>query len=375
VPESDETGGIRAAEVVLPCAELDRTLRFFCERLGFRLHSIAPAEDPRAAVVIGHGLRLRLERGADTAPGVLRLHCRDPVAISEGAGGAALFAPNGTRIELVAADAPPELLPARPAFVLSRAEDARWVEGRAGMLYRDLLPGHQGGRWTASHIRIPSGGPVPDYVHFHAVRFQTIVCRAGWVRLVYEDQGPPFVLNAGDCVLQPPRIRHRVLACSDGLEVVEVGSPADHETFADHELDLPTPVARPAREFAGQRFVRHAAAGAEWRPWRCAGFECRDTGIAAATRGLASVRVVHSAGASGATETPEQASDAELLFLFVLSGSAELRAAGRDDTRLAAGDAVMLPPGQRHVLARAGRDLELLEVASPAPFTTHEDAR
>ena len=91
-------------------------------------------------------------------------------------------------------------------------------------------PGRLGGRFIASHITIPAGGPVPDYVHYHDVRYQSIHCVRGWVRVVYEDQGPPFVLEAGDCVLQPPGIRHRVLESSPGLEVVEVGSPAAHPT-------------------------------------------------------------------------------------------------------------------------------------------------
>ena len=54
------------------------------------------------------------------------------------------------------------------------------------------------------------------------VRFQMIFCVAGWVRVVYEQQGDPFVLHPGDMVIQPPTIRHRVLASSDGLEVVEL---------------------------------------------------------------------------------------------------------------------------------------------------------
>ena len=71
------------------------------------------------------------------------------------------------------------------------------------MEYRDLLPDRLGGRLIASHIRIRDGGPVPDYVHYHAIDFQLIYVRAGWVRVVYEDQGPPFVMHAGDCVVQP----------------------------------------------------------------------------------------------------------------------------------------------------------------------------
>ena len=45
-----------------------------------------------------------------------------------------------------------------------------------------------------------------------------IYCMKGWVRLVYEDQGEPFLLEPGDCVLQPPEIRHRVLESPPGLD-------------------------------------------------------------------------------------------------------------------------------------------------------------
>lgn len=353
---------IRAAEVLLPCAELDPTLAFFTERLGFRIETISPADDPAEALIAGHGLRIRLLRGAPGAAGVLRLACDDPAAFAGGA--AELRAPNGTRIELVSTACELVLPPAQPSFVLSRSGDgACWVSGRAGMHYRDLIPGRQGGRFLASHIRIPAGGPVPDYVHFHRVRFQVIYCHRGWVRLVYEDQGPPFVLQAGDCVLQPPEIRHRVLECSPGLEVIELVCPARHDTCADHELALPTPHVRPERTFAGQRFVRHEAAGAAWQPWRLAGFECRDTGIGTATAGLAGARVVRPRGAR-----PRQACahDAELVFLFVLRGSLALEHEGGGSERLAAGDALVLPAGYQHALGDLSGDLELLEVSAPA---------
>jgi uncharacterized protein YjlB len=38
-------------------------------------------------------------------------------------------------------------------------------------------------------------------------------------------QGDPFCFHAGDCVLQPPEIRHRVLETSAAFEVVEIGCP------------------------------------------------------------------------------------------------------------------------------------------------------
>jgi quercetin dioxygenase-like cupin family protein len=233
----------------------------------------------------------------------------------------------------------------------------QWVPGRAGMLYRDLVPGRCGGRLIASHIRIPDGGPVPDWVHWHRVRFQMIYCYRGWVRVVYEDQGPPFVLEAGDCVLQPPGIRHRVLESSPGLEVIEVTSPSDHETLADEALELPTEVLRPEREWAGQRFVRHRAALAQWSPFRIPGFEARDIGIADATNGFASVQVVRPAGTPDLTPRTH---DAELV-LFVLAGCATLRLPDASHD-LHPEDTVVVPATLPHALVDPSADFELLEV-------------
>jgi len=232
---------------------------------------------------------------------------------------------------------------------------------RAGMRYRDLIPDRQGGRFIASHIVIPEAGPVPDYVHFHRVRFQMIFCRRGWVRLVYEDQGEPFVLHAGDCVLQPPEIRHRVLESSGGLEVIEIGCPAEHETRLDHDLDLPTASHRPDRDFAGQRFVRHVAETARWERW-LDGYEQRDTGVGAATDGLAGARVLRpTANAS----RPAWTADGELDLLFVLDGSVRVELDG-EPIALGGGDSVCVPAGTKVVVEEPSSDLEVLEVSLPA---------
>lgn len=354
---------VRSAQVVLPCADLHSTLAFFTA-LGFRVDAVLPADDPSVAAISGHGLHIRLQRGLAAAPGLLRLTCTDPAAVAGGA--AELTAPNGTRIQLVPANPPVILPPLLPSFVLTRTGgDARWVEGRAGMRYRDLVPGRLGGRVIASHIQIPGGGPVPDYVHFHRVAFQMIYCARGWVRVVYEDQGPPFVLSAGDCALQPPEIRHRVLECSRGLEVIEVGSPADHETFADHDLALPTPAPSPDREFGGQRFVRHEAAAATWLPWRVNGFESRDLGIASATKNAAGARVLR-AGAARSGRATARAHDTEILFAYVLRGQATLRREDAASERIGEGDAFVIPAGVPYAVEDCSNGLELLEVTLPA---------
>lgn len=359
---------IQAVEVVLPCEALPESLKFFTERLGFRLDRIFPADAPATAVISGHGLRIRLEKDAAAAvrdPGRLTLHCRDPKALAGGE--TELTAPNGTRIELRDADPPLDLPPIDQSFVLTRMGGPEtWGVGRAGMRYRDLIPNRQGGRFIASHIAIPDGGLVPDMVHFHKARFQMIYCYKGWVHLLYEDQGPQFTMKAGDCVLQPPEIRHRVLECSPGFEVIEIGCPAEHMTCIDHEMPLPNGAVNPDRVFNGQRFVFHQAEKADWQAGRLEGVEFRDIGIAAATDGLASAQVWRLK--PGVTQVPAVSHRAEFVFYFVLEGSVSLKAQGQGTQELSAGNSFVIPEGMSFGMEGASEDLELLEVALPADY-------
>jgi len=363
---SDAPTGPESAQIVLPCDEPGATAAFLTERLGFRVDEVVPAEDPATVVVSGHGVALRLERGAGGAPGRLRLACREPAALAAALGAGSsrtVTAPDGTVIVLVEAEPPLVVPPARPSFSVARLSEAAWTRGRAGMRYRDLLPGRQGGRYLASWILVPEGGPVADQVHFHEIRVQVIYCVRGWVRLVYEDQGEPFTMRAGGLVLQPPRIRHRVLECSPRLEVVEVACPAEHRTRMDHATALPTPRVDPARAFDGQRFVHHEAAGASWTPWRLDGWRARDLGVAAGAGGLLAAHVAR-------LDDPARAAPwrhgGELLLDVVLAGEGVLEVEGEGAHALAAGDAVAVPPRRRACWTRAARGLELLEVTAPA---------
>jgi quercetin dioxygenase-like cupin family protein len=355
---------IRSAQLVIPCSDFRATLDFFVERLGFRIDAIFPADAPSTAVISGHGVRLHLERAYDgAAPSRLRLIC-DLSALLAGTP-RKFEAPNGMTIELVDANSPIEVPDGQQEFVISRLDETQaWEAGRATMQYRDLIPSRLGGRFVASHIRLPEGGPVPDYVHYHRVRFQMIFCKEGWVKVVYEDQGPPFVLHAGDCVLQPPEIRHRVLEASPGLEVVEIGCPAMHETFADHELTLPNDKFEPNRFFGVQRFVRHTAKYARWSPWKIAGVEACDTGVAAATAGLAGAKVIRSAGEHSGTISH----NGEFLFFFVLRGDLVLRSHAFGTHPLRQDASCAIPAGAEFQLS-AKPGLEMLEIALPAPQT------
>jgi quercetin dioxygenase-like cupin family protein len=308
----------------VPCSDLEAAIAFYTGTLGFRLDMIMPADSPRVAVLSGDGACVRLEL--------------DRVAPST-----ATTAANG--------------------LVITRAtNDEHWVSGRAGMQYRDLIPGRLGGRYIASHIRIPEGGPVADYVHYHQVRFQMIYCRKGWVRVVYEDQGLPFVLQAGDCVLQPPTIRHRVLEASPGLEVIEIGGPAEHETFREHAIDLPTPTTQADRRFGGQAFVRHIASEARWQPAPETGFEFRDTGIADATDGMAVVRVLRPIPGLPPGEPRSLPQKSDLLFWHVLDGRLDFFSEALGTPSLRAGDACCIPTGTDYALD-ANHACEVLEVA------------
>jgi quercetin dioxygenase-like cupin family protein len=237
------------------------------------------------------------------------------------------------------------------------------------MLYRDLLPDRVGGAFIVSHIRIPHGGPVPDYVHHHRVRFQLIYCRRGWVRVVYEDQGDPFVLQAGDCVLQPPGIRHRVLESSEGMEVIEISSPAEHPTFVEHDLSLPNALGDPDRTWDGQRFVRHQASAATWMPsvW----FQICDLGVKAATDGLVEANVLRRTGQTAAEPWQH---DRSFWIRIVLYGSITYEAPDHPAAALHAGQAVDIPAGAGVMFTDPTDDLQMLEVVANDTISTLESS-
>lgn len=365
-------GGVeKSVHVVLRCSSLAASVRFLTSEVGFQLCMIMPAEAPTVAVLSAPDCVLRLEQlasGAERpAPAKLRILC-ELDALPTGAP-RALEGPDGLSVE-IAARHPPVIVPeASPEFVLTRrGAPSDWHAGRADMLYRDLIPSRLGGRFTASHILIPAGGPVPDYVHYHRVRFQMIFCKSGWVRVCYEDQGDPITLRAGDCVLQPPEIRHRVLESSEGLEVIEISCPAAHETWSDPRMTLPTGRQAPERTFNGQRFVCHMASQAPWKASRFQGFEERDTGIGQATNGLAGARVLRSRGGALAERrggAPRNAHAGEFAFYFVLSGTTVLESTALGAQDLGPDDSCVWP-ARADFAIRPTTGLELLEVTLPA---------
>jgi len=354
------------AQILLPSQNLNDDIEFF-NKIDFKLMQIYPADYPSTAIMSGHNMTIRIERSATCSPGIIHLLTDSPNYLSPGK--TKLQAPNGTIIKILPFTNELKTPPTQHKFEVRQLQDKEpWVIGRAGMLYRDLIPDRLGGSIIASHIRIPHGGPVPDMVHYHTVGFQLIFCYKGWVKVVYEDQGPPIILNAGDCVTQPPEIRHRVLESSDNLEVIEIGIPAEHMTSIDHELELPTKVINHQRKFKGQVFCHHVAKDAAWQPWRLNGFNFRETGICEATDGLASV---HVAIFTDKGAKPQKSShNADIMFTFIMAGELELTADDHKPHLLKTGDAFVIPPKMKYELSNISDNTALLEVALPGKFTT-----
>ncbi len=357
----DRTYPIFSAEVVVPCDELDETLDFFVEKLGFVVETIIPADNPRVAVISGLGVRLRLEIGSLAPKPHLRLRCTDLLLAKEGK--KALAVPKGLAIEILPLRQALDIPEHQQELVITKLKDKdTWIKGRVGMRYRDLIPKELGGKFGASHIHVEEAGPLKDYVHYHLVQFQMIYCYKGWVRVVLEDQGPPILMEAGDCILQPPEIRHRVLESSGDLHVIELSCPSGHETHADRDMELPTPTVNPEREFSGQQFVNHVAKNASWGPWFSPGIEARDLLINEGTRGLAGAYVVRPASAHhiGPIRCAR-----EFFFVFILAGTMVLEVDNVKRGIMVEGDSFVFPQDCSFSMTLFSSDLEFLHVVLP----------
>jgi quercetin dioxygenase-like cupin family protein len=124
-------------------------------------------------------------------------------------------------------------------FVATHARDATFTRGlRSFFEYRDLgIRRATEGRVDAHVIRAVPGAPFAGAPHRHDTTFQLVYVLKGWIEFEYEGQGL-VRLEAGSCVHQPPGIRHREIAHSDDVEMLEVVMPGD---FATEELPSVAP--------------------------------------------------------------------------------------------------------------------------------------
>jgi quercetin dioxygenase-like cupin family protein len=121
-------------------------------------------------------------------------------------------------------------------FSASLAKDAVYRTGlRSFMEYRDLGIDHATHGKVRAHVIRVKKEAAGDHalhttgLHRHLCDFQMFYVLKGWIKFVYEGQGEQ-TFHAGDCVLQPAGIVHNELDCSDDVEILEVYSPAVHET-------------------------------------------------------------------------------------------------------------------------------------------------
>ena len=331
-PSADRPGAL-----AIGCPDLDEAIRA-AQAAGFRLDATGPADEPTWAELSNGPATILLDTTIDPTQGPRHHHI----------GPASLQVP-----------------PTKPSHVVSHQAGGDWKVGRAGMRYRDLIPDRYGGAYIASHIHVPDGGPVPDYVHHHDIVHQLIYCHRGWARVVYQDQGPPLTMHPGDCILQPPGIRHRVLETSEDFYVIEVGCPAAHRTSLDHDLALPNPETAPDRVYGGQRFVHHRAAEAPWEPTGTPGVEAQDTGLGDASGGLVSVQRLR-----GRPLAVDLTNDDDLRLIVVTDGQGRLTGPDETVSDLTEGSSATIPAGQPYRFEADTDETIALDIRSSDPQRT-----
>jgi mannose-6-phosphate isomerase-like protein (cupin superfamily) len=124
------------------------------------------------------------------------------------------------------------------SFTVAHAKDARFVRGlRSFFEYRDLgIERATDGQVVAHVIRAIPGVAELGKPHLHHTTFQLVYVLKGWIEFEYEGQGV-VRLEPGSCVYQPPGIRHREVAHSDDVEMLEVVMPGDFRTDEAASVD------------------------------------------------------------------------------------------------------------------------------------------
>jgi len=126
-------------------------------------------------------------------------------------------------------------------FSASLAKDAVYKTGlRSFMEYRDLGIEHAThGKFRAHTIRIKKDSGSHELhttgLHQHLCDFQMFYVLNGWIKFTYENHGEHTFTKG---------IVHNELDCSDDLEVLEIYSPAVHETRVVRQMPETAAAAR-----------------------------------------------------------------------------------------------------------------------------------
>ncbi|MGX9934972.1 cupin domain-containing protein [Advenella kashmirensis] len=125
----------------------------------------------------------------------------------------------------------PQATSPAPRAIISHLKNATFDHGlRAFFEYRDLgVAQATAGGYSVHVIRALDGHEASGVPHLHQLDFQFVYVLQGWVEFEYEQTGV-VRLERGDSVYQPPGIRHREIAHSADLEMLEVVAPATFPT-------------------------------------------------------------------------------------------------------------------------------------------------
>ena len=97
--------------------------------------------------------------------------------------------------------------------------------------YRDLgISKASKGKVVAHVIRARPGKAPEGEWHRHDCNLQFVYVLKGWIRFEYEGVGE-ITMKKGTCFQQPPNIRHREIAHSKGVEMIEIVAPANFRTL------------------------------------------------------------------------------------------------------------------------------------------------
>lgn len=119
-------------------------------------------------------------------------------------------------------------------FSVQHARDGQFVADglRQYFEYRDLgIEASTNGKAVMHVIRAREGTNATGEWHRHELELQLVYVLRGWIRFEYEGIGE-VLLETGSCMHQAPGIRHREIAHSPDLELLEIVLPANFRTEA-----------------------------------------------------------------------------------------------------------------------------------------------
>ncbi len=99
-------------------------------------------------------------------------------------------------------------------------------------------------------------------------------------------------------------------------------------------------------------------------------FEYRDLGIKAATGGKFGAHVIRAVPGIK-SEAKWHTHDLDFQMVYVTKGWVEFEYEGQGKAIMRAGSCALQPPGIRHREVHHSDDMELIEIISPAEFSTH----